>query len=239
MPPSVKHIISSSILAISIAGVAAAQVPEGLPLDAAERDCFARIQAPETVENVTERVIDTKASFEIREIPAVYATVEENHLIREGTTVYKSIPAVYKTVAADIEVEPGEIRTVMKQVLVEPARVIEETIAPKYETIEVQKLVTPARTERVEIPATYKTIERQIATGGTETWVAVLCETTSGQAKIAEVQAALRAAGHPLVVDGMFGPQTYAAMSAYQAEHGLPVGVLTISTVERLGVAPR
>ena len=142
MQPSAKHIILSSILAISIAGAAAAQTLEGLPLDAAEGDCFARIQMPESVEYVTDRVIDTKASFEIREIPAVYATVEEKHLIREGTTVYKSIPAVYKTVAEDIEIEPGEIRTVMKQVLVEPARVIEEAIAPKYETIEVQKLVT-------------------------------------------------------------------------------------------------
>ena len=233
-----KPFILSSILALSIAGPSIAQAPAGLPSDAADGDCFARIVTPESVETVTERVIDTKARFEIRDIPAQFETVEEQVLIREGTTVYKSIPAIYKTVAEDVEIEPGLTKTVMKQVLVEPAQVLEEDIEPQYETIEVQRLVAPARSERVEIPATYKTVERVVAKGGQAEWVPILCETNANPQTIAEIQTALNEAGHRLEVDGKFGPQTFAAMKAFQASHGLPVGVLTLSTVERLGVTP-
>ena len=125
----------------------------------------------------------------------------------------------------------------MKQVLVEPARVIEEVVEPKYEMIEVEKLVAAAREERIEIPATYKTVERYVPVGGTTRWVPVLCEANASAQKIAEIQTALSEAGHPLVIDGKFGPKTFAAMKAYQAEQGLPVGLLTVSTVERLGVS--
>ena len=158
--------------------------------------------------------------------------------MREGTTVYKSVPAVYKTVAEDVEIEPGITKTVMKQVLVEPARVIEELIEPKYEMIEVEKLVSEAREERIEIPATYETVERYVPVGGTTQWVPVLCETNANAQKIAEIQTALSRGGpSACAIDGKFGPKTFAAMKAYQAEQGLPVGLLTVSTVERLGVA--
>lgn len=233
-----KQIALSSILVLAMAGSALAQAPEGLPVDAAPGACFARVVTPETVERVTERVIDTRATFEVRTIPAQFETVREAVLIREGTTVYKSVPAVFKTVAEEIEIEPGLSKTVMKQVLVEPARVIEEAIEPQYDVIEVQKLIAPAREERIEIPATYKTVERYVARGGTEAWVPILCETNASPSKIAEIQTALTHAGHALEIDGKFGPQTFAAMKAYQLEQGLPVGVLTVSTVERLGVSP-
>ncbi len=233
-----KQISINLVVAIMCAGIATAQAPDGLPMDASEGECFARILTPDSVEIITERVIDTKGSFEIREIPAQYETVLDKQLIREGTTVYKAVPAVYKTVPETVEIEPGITKTITRQVVVEPARVIEEMIEPKYEMIEVQKLVSPARRERVEIPATYKTVERRVAKGGTIAWQPILCETNTGPDRIAEVQAALNAAGHAITVDGVFGPQTYAAMEAFQLANDLPVGHLTISTAERLGIAP-
>jgi len=233
-----KPIILTAALAWATTEAALAQAPEGLPLDAEAGECFAQVLTPETVELVTERVVVTKASFEVRTIPAQYETVQEQILVREGTTVYKSVPAIYKTVAEDVELEPGITKTVMKQVLVEPARVIEEVIEPKYETVEVQKLVAPEREERIETPATYKTVERSVAKGGTQEWVPILCETNASSQKIAEIQTALSDAGHPIVIDGKFGPQTFSAMKAYQSEQGLPIGLLTVSTVESLGVSP-
>lgn len=233
-----KPIILTAALAWVTTGAALAQAPEGLPLDAEPGACFAQVLTPETVELVTERVVVTKASFDVRTIPAQYETVQEQVLVREGTTVYKSVPAIYKTVAEEVELEPGITKTVMKQVLVEPARVIEEVIEPKYEMVEVQKLVAPEREERTETPATYKTVERYVPQGGTQVWVPILCETNASPQKIAEIQTALSDAGHPIVIDGKFGPQTFAAMKAYQVEQGLPVGVLTVSTVEHLGVSP-
>ena len=75
------------------------------------------------------------------------------------------------------------------------------------------------------------------APGGLE-WREVLCETNASSAKIAEVQAALTAAGYTAPSDGEFGPQTLRAMEAFQRDNGLPVGYLTVSTVEALGVNP-
>lgn len=233
-----KPIILTAALAWAMPGMSVAQAPEGLPLDAQAGECFAEILSPDSVELVTERVIDTKASVEVRTVPAQFETVQEQVLVREGTTVYKSVPAVFKTVAEAVEIEPGITKTVMKQVLVEPARIIEDRIEPRYETVEVQKLVAPQRQERIEIPATYKLVDRYVAEGGTAQWVPILCETNASPQKIAEIQSALSDAGHPIVIDGKFGPQTFAAMKAYQAEQGLPVGVLTVSTVKRLGVSP-
>lgn len=233
-----KSIMLSVAFAGAVPGIAFAQAPEGLPLDAQAGECFAQIVSPDSVELVSERVIDTKASVEVRTVPAQYETVQEQVLVREGSTVYKSVPAVYRTVAEAVEIEPGITKTVMKQVLVEPARIIEDRIEPKYEMVEIQRLVAPEREERIEIPATYKTVERYVVTGGTAQWVPILCETNASPQKIAEIQTALSDAGHAIVVDGKFGPQTFAAMKAYQAEQGLPVGVLTVSTVERLGVSP-
>ena len=233
-----KRILISSILALTTAGPALAQAKDDLPPDASAGDCFARVLIPDSIETVSERVIDRKASVEIRDIPARYATVQEKHLIRQGATVYKTIPAVYETVTETLEIEPGITKTYTKQVVVRPAEIIEETIAPEYETIEVQKLVSPARQERIEIPATYKTVERRIAIGGVAEWRPVLCETNTDATKIAEVQQALADAGHPLAIDGIFGPATFAAMQAYQLEQGLAVGYLTVATVERLGVSP-
>lgn len=233
-----KLILLAAMMTMTAAGAALAQAVDDLPPDAAEGDCFARVLIPDSIETVRERVVDRKASIEVRDIPAKYATVQEKHVIRDGATVYKSVPAVYETVSETLEVEPGVTKTYTRQVLVRPAEIIEETIAPEYQTIEVTKLIAPARQERIELPATYKTVERRIARGGVAEWRAILCETNTDAAKIAEVQSALTRAGHPLTIDGVFGPATFAAMQAYQMEQGLPVGYLTISTVERLGVSP-
>lgn len=233
-----KPIILTLALILATAGETLAEAPDGLPESAADGECFAQVMLPGTAVRVTERILETEASVEVRSIPAQYETVQERVLIREGTTVYKSVPAVYETVAEQVEVAPGETRTVMKQALIEPARIIEEQIEPEYELIEVETLVAPAREEQIEIPATYKTIERIVPKDGVAEWVPVLCDANASPQKIAEIQTALTEAGHSIMIDGIFGPQTYAAMTAYQREHGLPVGVLTVSTVEQLGVSP-
>ena len=70
-------------------------------------------------------------------------------------------------------------------------------------------------------------------------WREVLCDTNASPAKIREVQAALTEAGYETPADGVFGPSTLRAMEAFQRNNGLPVGYLTVSTVEALGVSPR
>jgi peptidoglycan hydrolase-like protein with peptidoglycan-binding domain len=58
------------------------------------------------------------------------------------------------------------------------------------------------------------------------------------RAGLEQVQQALRQKGHdPSPVDGVMGPQTIAAVKAFQKEHGLtPTGQLDPSTLARLGM---
>ena len=158
------------------------------------------------------------------------------------------VPAQYDTVSrtrlksperVETRVIPARIRTVERQVLREPARVVEEIIPAEYEEVEVQRLVTPEQQETIVVPATYKTIEKRTVTGGgTVEWQEVLCDSSATQPRIAEVQRALAAKGYNVQSDGVIGPATQNAMEDWQEKNGLPVGYLTIGTLESLGVSP-
>lgn len=159
------------------------------------------------------------------EVPAQYDTVTRTRLVTAESTSTEIIPAKYGTVT--------------RQVVAQPPQVIEEIIPAVYETITTRVEMTPATTETTIIPATYKTLERRVVSsaGGLE-WREVLCDTNASSAKIAEIQGALTAAGYQAPSDGAFGPATLNAMESFQRANGLPVGYLTISTVEALGVTP-
>ncbi|MEL6244549.1 MAG: peptidoglycan-binding domain-containing protein [Pseudomonadota bacterium] len=159
------------------------------------------------------------------EVPAQYDTVTRTRLATPESTDTRVIPARYETVT--------------KQIVVEPARTVEEVIPAVYDTVTVERLVTATREETTVIPATYKTVEKRVVTGGGGLeWREVLCDTNASPSKISEVQQALNAAGYTNPVDGAFGPATLTAMESYQRANGLPVGYLTVSTVESLGVSP-
>lgn len=158
------------------------------------------------------------------EVPAQYDEVKRTRLIQPERTETKIVPAKYKTVT--------------KQLVKAPARVVEEAVPAVYETLSLQKLVTPAQEQTMVIPASYRTVEKRVVIGGGSVeWREVLCDTNASAAKIAEVQKALTAKGYQVPADGDFGPATLKAMEAYQRANGLPVGYLTVSTVESLGVS--
>ena len=157
------------------------------------------------------------------EVPAQYDTVTRTRLVSAESTSTEVIPAKYGTVTS--------------QVVAQPPQVVEEVIPAVYDTVTRRIELTPATTDVTVIPATYKTLERSVvsSSGGLE-WREVLCDTNASTAKIAEIQAALSAAGYTAPSDGAFGPETLNAMESFQRANGLPVGYLTISTVEALGV---
>ena len=159
------------------------------------------------------------------EVPAQYDTVTRTRLVEPERTESNVIPARYETVT--------------REVVETPAQVVEEVIPAVYDTVDVRRLVEPAREEVVTIPATYKTIEKRVVTvGGGLEWREVLCDTNAAPAKLREVQQALNTAGYDNPVDGQFGPQTLSAMESFQRANGLPVGYLTVSTVQALGINP-
>jgi hypothetical protein len=176
-------------------------------------------------------------------------TGEDNITLATGEVLCRvEVPAQYDTVTrtrlksperVETRVIPARFRTVERQVLREPARIVEELVPAEYAEVEVQRLVTPEQQETIVVPATYKTIEKRTVTGGgTVEWREVLCDSNATETKIAEVQRALAAKGYKVQADGVFGPATLDAMEDWQEKNGLPVGYLTISTVESLGVSP-
>lgn len=159
------------------------------------------------------------------EVPAQYDSVTRTRIVSEERVETRVIPARYETVT--------------REVVVQPAQVIEEIVPAVYETVQVRRMVTAAAEDTLVIPATYRTIEKRVVTGGGGLeWREVLCDTNASPAKIREVQAALSQAGYETPVDGAFGPSTLRSMEAFQRANGLPVGYLTVSTVQALGVSP-
>jgi len=158
------------------------------------------------------------------EVPAQFDEVTRTRIVTPERAETKVIPARY--------------RTISRQIVESPARVVEEDVPAVYETITLQRVVTPAQEETIVIPATYRTVEkREVTGGGNVESREVLCNTNASPAKIKEVQQALNEKGYAVPADGEFGPATLKAMEDYQRDNGLPVGYLTISTVESLGVS--
>lgn len=159
------------------------------------------------------------------EIPAVYETVRRNVMVSPPTTRDISIPAEYETVRKKVMVKPPTTRTI--------------DIPAVYKTVKVKKLVTAPQERKIPIPAEYQTVTKteQVTDGHLE-WRQILCETNVSPDFIRRFQTALLNAGHnPGPIDGVFGPETGAAMKAYQVKKGLASGALTYETVKSLGVS--
>jgi peptidoglycan hydrolase-like protein with peptidoglycan-binding domain len=77
---------------------------------------------------------------------------------------------------------------------------------------------------------------QEVSTGESAAASAELAPGDQG-VEVLELQQALSSAGYPVVVDGEFGPQTAAALRAFQAASGLTVnGVVDEPTAEALGI---
>ena len=158
------------------------------------------------------------------EVPAQYEDVTRTRLVNPERAETKVIPARH--------------RTISRQIVESPARVVEEEVPAVYETITLQRVVTPAQEETIVIPATYRTVEKRVVTGGGSVERReILCNTNASPETIQAVQQALNEKGYTVPADGDFGPETRKAIEDYQRANGLPVGHLTVSTLESLGVS--
>ena len=160
------------------------------------------------------------------EVPAEYKTVTKRVLVTPAQTRVVKIPAEYETVT--------------KQVVDTPATTRMVKIPPVYDTMKVRKLVTPAKERRIEIPATYQTVSKTVkASEGQMEWRPILCETNTTPLLVSRLQTALATKGYdPGPIDGVLGPDTMSAVSAFQRKNNLVTGQLTLETVEALGVKP-
>jgi len=160
------------------------------------------------------------------EVPAEYRTVTKRVLVEPETTRTVTRPARYETITKRVVDQPPTTRTVQ--------------VPGEYRTVRVREVVRPASTRSITVPARYETVTERETTQPEElAWREILCETNTTPGVVRRLQVALRDRGYnPGSIDGVWGPETRAATTAYQKDAGIPSGQLTLRTLQMLGVSP-
>jgi len=158
------------------------------------------------------------------EVPAEYKTVSKTVVVTPAQTRVVKIPAEYNTVTKQVVDTPATTRALM--------------VPAVYDTVKVRKLAAPATEKRISIPAVYQTVSKTVKTGeGRMEWRPILCETNTTPDLVSRLQIALSTKGfNPGPIDGVLGPDTMSAVSAFQRQNNLVTGQLTLETVNALGV---
>jgi hypothetical protein len=158
-------------------------------------------------------------------------------------------PAKTAVIQREVQITPAQVsrerveaieETIERRILVTPPSVREEFVKAESKEIKIQSLVAPAREIFTKVEPRTATIERQVeVTPERYEWMQVVCvDTTQGKHSIQAVQRALAARklyGGP--IDGVIGPKTKKALTAFQKANGLPgQGSLTIATTRALGL---
>jgi peptidoglycan hydrolase-like protein with peptidoglycan-binding domain len=162
---------------------------------------------------------------------AVYCLVEVPGETRTITRTVLTQPEIVKPVAV-----PPEFRNITKYEVI-PARVEEVQIAPQFATITTQDLIEPAQRITEKVPPQTQTIDKKVLISPERyEWVSVLCDTNADAATISRIQQSLAGLGlYKGAIDGILGPQTYAAIAAYQRSMGVNhSGYLSMDTVRGL-----
>ncbi|MEJ5269677.1 MAG: peptidoglycan-binding protein [Hydrogenophilus sp.] len=158
-----------------------------------------------------------------RTIPAKTKEVKQRVLVKPATTKVEVIPAEYKEVT--------------RWVLDKPARAVPVEIAPTIQKIPVLTIAQPERVEEKAIPPKVIELVQTLYEG--EPQVALrqaLCNSDITPDLVKDLQAKLKAAGYdPGAFDGKLGP-TSRALIAYQRNHGLAAGALTLETLDHFQI---
>lgn len=199
---------------------------------------------PPVFETVSEEIVDTPAHTVWQKGQGALQRLDHATgdivCLSENPTTYKKItkrvlknPGSTKTVQV-----PAEYITIKKRVVKTPATTRRVQVQGEYKIVKKQKLVSPAQTQRVSVPAEYHTIAKRIkVNNGHIEWQPVLCKTNVTPAIVRALQRGLQQADfNPGPIDGILGAQTMVAIGAYQRAKGLPVGSVTLETIESLGV---
>lgn len=206
-----------------------------------------KIQLPALYTTVYDTVIIKPQSTRFENVPAQYETVREQKMMAPATTKWvkgKADAGCLSSDPADCQVMclvevPAQYTTVTKSVLKSEAYKRQIVSPMEYKIVAKQIKTQSERYIDQVTPPTYKTVQERVLVkkGGYQGWKEVLCSSELNDAKIIEIQRALKAAGYnPGPIDNVFGTQTKEALKAYQRAKGLPIGNLNIETLSALGV---
>lgn len=203
------------------------------------------VHVPAQYEIVNERVMVKPASTVWKKgagpIQKVDGATGEILCLVETPAQYQSVSkSVLKTPSSTHEVEdPPVYKTIKRRVVTTPARTELVDVPAKYKTVQVTRLIEPAHEKHTPIAAQFQTVTKRVKVTDDRTdWQEILCETNLTHEKVGFIQRSLDWFGFkPGPIDGVLGPQTMAAVNAFQKDHGLTVAnYLTVDTVEALGV---
>jgi len=242
-------------------------------IDEATGEIMCLVEVPATYKTVKRTVLRSPARTETVVVPAEYRTVKVRKLVQAASEQRTPIAAEYGQVERQvIDQEAGfvwhevsnknhptttrtgnkicltetkpEYKTITRTVVTAPAQTRTIEIPAKYKDVKVNKLVAPAREDVIEIPAKYRAVEkRELVRDGYMAWRSILCETNMTRSRIADLQRALKGAGHDIGVggvDGVIGKDTIEAVNAFQRANNLPVDkYVNIATLKALGVSAK
>ncbi len=199
---------------------------------------------PAKYETVEQKIVVKEASKRYEEVPAEYGWAEEKVLVeaahsewKKGRGIIEKMDNATGEIMCLVEV-PARYETVRRQVVAKPASIRVIDIPAEYQTIKVTKMVSPPMEKRTPIPEEYGSITRKVKVGDScWDWRPVVCETNMSPQVVTKMQEALAKAGYnPGPINGVYGPQTRGALTAYQKAKGLGEGECTYETLESLGV---
>jgi len=164
--------------------------------------CFSEHFTGPTYKTVTERMLVSEASEQIKLTPAKYEWVEQRVMVAPASRKMVEIPAVFETLQQRVMVEdaktvwkkgrgavekidhgtgevmclvevPAVYKTISKRVLKTPASAKMMEEPARYETVRVRKLVADAQESRVAMPAKYDDVTKRIMdSNGAHAWKA-------------------------------------------------------------------
>lgn len=234
-------------------------------IDNATGDIMCLVQIPAVYKTIKKTVLKAPSTVEEVEVPAESIVVPVSRLVSDSAADREKLPAEFSTVKVttkvadaafiwrDSEVSaegtatgnkiclqevPAEFTTIKKQVVEEPATIVEEKVPAEYKTVKVRNVSAEAEERRTIIPAVYSTIEKRVKKSSERLeWQRVLCETNMTRDTNKQIQQVLKDAGYyngP--VDGSIGRGTLLSVERYQKDNDLPTGGLTIQMLEKMGI---
>ena len=185
--------------------------------------CF--VEVPAVYKIVTKKVLDVDTHTNKVVKPAIYKTVTKRIVDKEATTKRVVRPAIYKTVT--------------KRVVDKEAFTTEVEVPAVYKIVKTKVLNTMAKEEKINIPALYKTYTTKVEISEPHLeWQSILCETNTDENIILKLQKELENRGYDVTkFDGIYGPETKAAVDKYQKDNTLSRGALTLKTLKSLGLS--
>ncbi len=158
-------------------------------------------------------------------------------------------PAEVKTYTRSLLIKPAQVKQekvapaiekIATQVLVKPAEVKEVKVPAEIRKLMVRELVRPATKKEIKVPAEYTTVTRsRLVSPERIVWQRILCASEMTPEMITAIQTKLKEKGvEPGELNGQLSDATKAAIGQYQSQNALAQGGLTFELLDHLGIKP-